>query len=191
MPPAHRTQDAREIIMNILLLTGSPRKHGNSNTLADFFARGAGEAGHTVSRFDAAFRNVHPCTACNACGMDGPCVFDDDFGFVREHILEADAVAFASPMYYFGLSSQLKAVIDRFYAISSRLHTPKKAVLMLTYADNSRSEEAPILAHYEVLLDYLGWTDAGRIVAPGMWPAGAIKGSSYPQKAYELGRSLA
>ena len=60
--------------------------------------------------------------------MDGPCVFDDDFGFVREHILEADAVAFASPMYYFGLSSQLKAVIDRFYAISSRLHTPKKAV---------------------------------------------------------------
>ncbi len=191
MPPAHRTQGAREIVMNILLLTGSPRKHGNSNTLADFFARGAGEAGHTVYRFDAAFRNVHPCTACNACGMDGPCVFDDDFGFVREHILEADAVAFASPMYYFGLSSQLKAVIDRFYSISSRLHTPKKAVLMLTYADNSRSEEAPILAHYEVLLDYLGWTDAGRIVAPGMWPAGAIRSSSYPQKAYELGRSLA
>ncbi|HJD96156.1 flavodoxin family protein [Mailhella massiliensis] len=176
--------------MNILVLTGSPRKNGNSAILADHFIQGAEEAGHKVARFDAAFRNVHPCTACNSCGMNGPCVFRDDFSFVREHILRADVVAFATPMYYFGISAQLKAVIDRFYAISSLLHTPKKAVLLMSYANHSARDESPILTHYEVLLEYLGWTDAGRVVAPGAWPAGAVERTSFPAQAYALGKSL-
>lgn len=176
--------------MNILVLTGSPRKNGNSATLATQFIKGAEEAGHTVARFDAAFKNVHSCTACNSCGMNGPCVFQDDFQFVRERIIPADLVAFATPLYYFGFSSQLKAVIDRFYAINGSIHVPKKAVLLMTYADNAARKERPLLAHYEMLLSYLGWTDAGRIVAPGVWPAGAVNSTPYPQKAYELGKKL-
>lgn len=176
--------------MNILVLTGSPRKNGNSAILADHFIKGAVDAGHIAERFDAAFNNVHPCTACNSCGMNGPCIFNDDFSFVRERILRADVVAFATPMYYFGISAQLKAVIDRFYAISSLLHTPKKAVLMVTYANHSARDESPILTHYEVLLEYLGWTDAGRVIAPSVWPAGSVKHTDYPNKAYALGKSL-
>ncbi len=176
--------------MKILVLTGSPRQGGNSATLADHFIRGAKEAGHSVERFDAAFKKVHPCIACNSCGMDGPCVFKDDFEFVRKHIIDADCVVFATPMYYFGISSQLKAVIDRFYAINGSIHAPKKAVLLMTYADSSPRKEHPMQAHYEMLLDYLGWTDAGRVIAPGVWPAGAISSTAYPQKAYELGHSL-
>ncbi len=176
--------------MKILVLTGSPRKNGNSAALAAQFIKGAEEAGHTVTRFDAAFKNVHPCTACNSCGMDGPCVFQDDFQFVREHIIPADLVAFATPMYYFGFSSQLKAVIDRFYAINGSIHVAKKAVLLMTYANTSPREAGPIKTHYEVLLDYLGWTDAGRVIAPGVWPAGAVNGTEYPRQAYELGRKL-
>ena len=176
--------------MNILVLTGSPRKNGNSAALAAQFIKGAEESGHTVTRFDAAFKNVHPCTACNSCGMDGPCVFQDDFQFVREHIIPADLVAFATPMYYFGFSSQLKAVIDRFYAINGSIHVAKKAVLLMTYANTSPREAGPIKTHYEVLLDYLGWTDAGRVIAPGVWPAGAVNGTEYPRQAYELGRKL-
>ena len=99
--------------MKILVLTGSPRKNGNSATLADNFIKGAEEAGHTVVRFDAAFKKVHPCIACNKCGMDGPCIFKDDFDFVRENIVDADAVVFATPMYYFGISAQLKAGLLR------------------------------------------------------------------------------
>lgn len=104
--------------MKILVLTGSPRKNGNSNTLADNFIKGATEAGHEIVRFDAAQKDVHPCIACNSCGMNGPCVFKDDFEFVRKHIADADMVVFATPMYYFGFSAQLKTVIDRFYAIN-------------------------------------------------------------------------
>jgi multimeric flavodoxin WrbA len=176
--------------MKILVLTGSPRKNGNSATLADHFIKGAKEAGHEVVRFDAAFKKVHPCIACNSCGMNGPCVFKDDFEFVREHIIGADCVVFATPMYYFGISAQLKAVIDRFYAINGSIHVPKKAVLLMTYANTAASEAVPIKSHYDVLLKYLGWTDAGQIVAPGVWPAGAIRNTPFPEQAYRLGKSL-
>ena len=176
--------------MKILVLTGSPRKSGNSATLADNFIKGAKEAGHNVVRFDAAFRDVHPCIGCNKCGMDGPCIFKDDFEFVREHIVDADAVVFATPMYYFGISSQLKAVIDRFYAINGKIHRPKKAVLLMTYANTAAAEAEPIKKHYEVLLNYLGWQDAGQVIASGVWPIGAVNHTEYPQKAYELGRNI-
>lgn len=175
--------------MKILVLTGSPREHGNSNTLADHFIRGAEESGHEAARFDAALRNVHPCTACNSCGMNGPCVFDDDFNFIREHIISADLAAFVTPMYYFGISARLKAGIDRFYAINGSIRTPKQAVLMMTYADISKRKESPILTHYDVLPEYLGWTDAGRIIAPGVWTEGSISRTEFPKKAYLLGRA--
>lgn len=176
--------------MKILILTGSPRKNGNSNTLADHFTKGAKEAGHQIVRFDAAFKNVHPCTGCNSCSMNGPCIFKDDFEFVRQHIVDADMVVFATPMYYFGMSAQLKTVIDRFYAVNGQIHRPKKAALIMTYADNSPEKEGVIINHYNVLLNYLGWQDAGQIIAPGVWPAGAVNHTDYPRQAYELGKSL-
>lgn len=174
--------------MDILILTGSPRKDGNSNFLAEEFMRGAQEAGHRTFRFDAAEADVHPCIACNSCGMDGPCVFKDDFETVRRHIIPADMVVFATPMYYFGISAQLKAVIDRFYAINGKIHVPKKAALLMTYANTADSQSQPITSHYDTLLDYLGWSDAGRVIAPGVWTAGSIKSTRYPQMAYELGK---
>lgn len=176
--------------MKILVITGSPRKNGNSNTLADNFIKGAQEEGHTVVRLDSAFKNVHPCIACNKCGMNGQCVFKDDFEFVKSNIIDADAVVFATPMYYFGISAQIKAVIDRFYAINGQIHRPKKAVLLLTYADTSEKEAKPIISHYETLLNYLGWSDAGKIIASGVWAEGDIKHTQYPQKAYELGKNI-
>ena len=117
--------------MRIVVLTGSPRKNGNTNYLADQFIKGAKEAGHEVFRFNAATSEVHPCIGCNHCGMDGPCVYDDDFtNILRPEIVKADMVVFCSPMYYFGFSTQLKAVIDRFYAINGTLHTYKKCAFL-------------------------------------------------------------
>lgn len=176
--------------MKILVITGSPRKNGNSNTLADNFIKGAQEAGHSVVRFDSAFKNVHPCIACNKCGMKGQCVFKDDFEFVKENIIDADAVVFVSPMYYFGISAQIKAVIDRFYAINGQIHVSKKAALIMTYADTSTKEAQPIINHYETLLNYLGWSDAGKVIASGVWTAGDINHTQYPKQAYELGKKI-
>ena len=93
-------------------------------------------------------------------------------------------------MYYFGISAQIKTVIDRFYAINGQIHVPKKAVLMMTYADNSKKKESAIISHYEVLLDYLGWTDAGQIITPGVWSVGAVNHTKFPEQAYRLGKTV-
>ena len=113
--------------MKILAITGSPRRHGNSSRLADEFIAGAEESGCEVIRFDAAFKKIHPCVACEKChsGNSG-CTFKDDMEELNPHLLEADGVVFASPIYYYGMNSQIRSVIDRFYANDAALHVPKK-----------------------------------------------------------------
>lgn len=177
--------------MNIVVLTGSPRKNGNSTYLAEQFIKGAEEKGHKVFRFDCAFKQVEPCRACNHCGMNGPCLFNDDFQELRPRLVEADMVVFATPMYYFGISAQMKRVIDRFYAINGQIKgAPKKAAFMMTYANTSKQEAEPMLAHYYTLIDYLGWTNVGSVVASGVWTAGSVQSTNYPQQAYQLGKNL-
>ena len=82
-------------------------------------------------------------------------------------------------------------MIDRFYAINGQLKgAPKQAALLMTYADTSAKEAQPMLVHYRTLIDYLGWTNAGEIVASGVWTAGSVRNTDYPQQAYRLGKSL-
>lgn len=176
--------------MKILILTGSPRKNGNSNTLVENFIKGAQENGHTIYRFDAAMKKVHPCTACRHCETAGKCIFNDDFELVKENIINSDMVVLATPMYYFGFSAQLKTVIDRFYAINEEIHKPKTAILLMTYADTKEIEALPIKEHYEALLKYLGWENAGMVIVPGVWQEGSINQTNYPQKTYELAKSI-
>lgn len=120
--------------MKIVVLTGSPRRNGNSAYLAEQFIKGAEEQGHEVFRFDCAMREVGPCRACNRCGMDGPCVLKDDFDVLRPHLIDADMVVFATPMYYFGVSAQMKRVIDRFYAINGKIKGSAAYADALPYA---------------------------------------------------------
>lgn len=177
--------------MKITVLTGSPRKNGNSSYLADQFIKGAQESGHEVFRFDCAFKQVEPCRACNRCGMDGPCIYNDDFQELRPRLIDADMVVFATPMYYFGISAQMKRVIDRFYAINGQIKgSPKKAAFLMTYADTSAKEAEAMLVHYRTLMDYLGWTSMGEVVASGVWTAGSVRNTRYPDQAYQLGKSL-
>lgn len=100
-------------------------------------------------------------------------------------------VVFATPMYYFSISAQMKRVIDRFYAINGQIKgVRKKAAFLMTYADTSKKEAEPMLVHYHTLMDYLGWTNVGEVVAPGVWTAGSVRRTNYPQQAYQLGKSI-
>ena len=177
--------------IKIVVLTGSPRKNSNTSYMADRFIAGATEAGHEVFKFDCARSDVSGCIGCNHCNMNGPCIYDDDFSKLRPKLIEADLVAFVSPMYYFGFSSQIKRVIDRFYAINGQIKgASKKAVFMMAYADNSKSEAEAMTVHYKTLIKYLGWKDAGMVIAPGVWTAGSIKDTKYGEEAYKLGKSI-
>lgn len=79
--------------------------------------------------------------------MNGQCIFNDDFGQLRPHLVTADMVVFATPMYYFGFSSQLKAVIDRFYALNGQVKgSEKRSALLMAYADTAAEEAEPMLS---------------------------------------------
>ena len=86
--------------MKILVLEGSPHKKGSSNTLAEQFIKGAEEVGHNVKVLDVAHMNIHPCQGCDACGMRGSCVQNDDMQIVEQKMRSADMVAFVSPIYF-------------------------------------------------------------------------------------------
>ena len=177
--------------LKIAVLTGSPRRNGNTNHLADQFIKGAKEAGHEVFRFDCAQRKISPCMACNSCDRNGPCVFQDDFEEFRPRIIEADVIVFASPMYSYGFSSQIKMAIDRFYALLGDLHgKTKRTALLMAYGEVEPEIAEPMIAHYHRMRRSLGWTDAGMVVAPGMWSAGAVNNTKYSQMAYELGLNI-
>ena len=120
--------------MKIIVLEGSPNPHGSSNMLADHFIRGAKEAGHTVKVIDAAHADIHPCTGCIHCGYEGPCVLKDDVETFRKDILEADMMVFVTPLYYYGMSAQLKTLIDRFCAFNSSIQRKHMKSALLTAA---------------------------------------------------------
>ncbi len=161
--------------------------------LADKFALGAQDKGHSVRRFDSAFMNIKPCLGCDSCrnATDSGCVHKDDMDGIAAAIAGAEMVAFVTPLYYFGVSAQLKAVIDRFYSVNALLKSaPKKAVLLATCADTDEWAMDSLKLHYSSILRYLKWEDCGQILASGMPVRADIENSEYPQAAYEFGRRV-
>ena len=177
--------------MKILALSGSPRKKGNSVRLLDEFCRGAEAAGHEVLFFDVAHMNIHACLACNACRIDGSCFQQDGMQEIYPHLVDADAIVLATPLYYLGMSAQLKLVIDRFYGVNEALRAhPKQAVLLAACGDAEEDTLDALLAHYKALCSYCHWQDRGQALAIGVYDIGAVEGLPCLQEAYELGKSL-
>ena len=93
----------------VVVITGSPRKNGNSFAMTDAFIKAAKAKGHTVTRFDAALKKVGGCRACETCFSTGKaCTFDDDFNIIAPAILEADAIVFTMPVYWYSIPAQIK-----------------------------------------------------------------------------------
>lgn len=177
--------------MKIVIVKGSPHKNGSSNLLAEQFARGAREAGHSIVELDAAHMAIHPCLGCDSCGMDGPCVQKDDVEQIREALLAADMAVFVTPVYYFGMSAQLKMVIDRFYSYTMRLSAKHLRTVLIAAAWDANADVMPYLAgHYEKLCRYMHFTDCGRILGTGCGTPSMTRRSSHMQAAYQLGKSL-
>lgn len=177
--------------MKIIVITGSPHRRGTSALLADEFIRGAKEAGHSVLRFDAAFEDIHPCRACDYCVTETiRCIQKDAIAPLLSQLIQADMIVFVTPVYYFGMSSQIKMVIDRFYAVNAKLMRRQKSVLLATAEDTNLQAISALESHYNAILQYLGWTDAGKVLAIGCKKRKDIEKTDFPQQAYELGKSL-
>ena len=177
--------------MKVVVITGSAHKVGTSAYLAEQFINGAKDAGHDVFRFDAAFKDVHPCIACERChNTDKGCVFKDDMQELNSHLLDADVIVFVTPIYYYTVNAQIKAVIDRFYANDAALHKNKKVALLVTMADDVASTADSAVDMLKGIADFMEWEIAGTVIGVDCADLEALKKTDYPQEAYRLGNSL-
>lgn len=177
--------------MRITILFGSPNRKGSTNILVENFVRGATEAGHECEVLDICHMDIHPCTGCVACGYEGPCVQKDDIEQIRTKLLASDMVVFATPLYYYGMSAQLKTVVDRFCAYNSSLNSKHLKFALLTVAWNADDWTFEALeAHYKTLVRYINFEDKGMILGYGCGSPTMTQRSRYPEEAYKLGRGL-
>lgn len=162
---------------NIVVITGSPRKNGNSFAVTDAFIQAAEGQGHRVTRFDAAMRHVGGCHACETCFATGKaCSFDDDFNTIAPAILEADAVVFTMPVYWYSLPAQIKAVIDKMYSfcVGGKDVAGKECALIACCEEEDRSVMDGVRIPVERTAALLKWTMVGEVLVPGVLEAGAI-----------------
>ncbi len=177
--------------MTVTVLMGSPNRDGSTAQLVNEFRRGAEENGHRVEVIDVCHGEYRPCTGCVHCGYEGPCVQKDDMAKLRKTLLSSDMVVFATPLYYFGMTAQLKTVIDRFCAFNSSLNSRRLKSALLAVAWNSDAWTFDVLeTHYKTLVRYLNLRDQGTVLGCGCGTPSMTARSGYPEAAYRLGRAL-
>ena len=176
---------------NVLIISSSPRKGGNSETLAASFAKGAEEAGHKVETVYLREKNYGFCKGCLACLKVGHCVIDDDAVEVAARMHDADVLVFATPVYYYSVSGQLKTMLDRANPLFDSDYAFTKAYLLATAAeDGEETVEGTVKA-------VQGWVDcfercelAGTVFAGGVTDVGEIAGHPALEKAHQMGKEI-
>ncbi len=154
-------------MMNILLLNGSPNPDGNTVFLADAFRKGAEEAGNKVLELQAGAMDIHGCQGCNYCKGEGAgtCIRKDDQERVYQAMKEADVIVLASPVYYFMLSAQLEAAIQRLHATGIPGRIKKSALILSSGSDDVY--DAIIMQYHMIFRDYCSMQDMGIYTAHG------------------------
>ena len=157
----------------------------------DAFIEGARVAKHDIFRFDAAKERIFPCLACDHCRTKGCCIHDDGMQKLLPALEQAKIVVFVTPLYYFGMSAQLKSVIDRFYARNAVLRGQEKQALLLAAAyDDNDWTMRDLVGHYRTIVRYMNWHDAGMLLATGCGCRSDVEKTDFLDRAGEMGKHL-
>lgn len=173
----------------IVVITGSPRKNGNSFAMTEAFIKAAEAKGYSVTRFDAALKNVGGCHACETCFKTGKaCSFDDDFNVVAPAILEADAVVFTMPVYWYSIPAQIKGVIDKLFSfvVGGKDISGKSCALIACCEENDMSVLDGVRVPIERSAALMKWHIAGEVLIPGVLNVGDIEKTDGCKQAAEL-----
>lgn len=163
--------------MKITVITGSPRTSGNTFAMVDAFVKAAEAGGDEVVRFDAAMMKIGGCRACMTCFKTGKaCSFDDDFNLIAPHILDADAIVYAMPVYWYSIPAQIKGVIDRVFSfcIAGKEVAGKKMGVICCCEEEDPSVMDGVRIPLERTAALLKWTIAGEVLVPGVFAEGDI-----------------
>ncbi|HIR41549.1 MAG TPA: flavodoxin family protein [Candidatus Egerieicola pullicola] len=162
----------------IVVITGSPRKKGNSFAMTDAFVQAAKAKGHTVTRFDTAMMKIGGCHACETCFQTGKaCSFDDDFNRIAPAILEADAIVYTMPVYWYSIPAQIKGVIDRIYSfcVAGKDLAGKECGLIACCEENDKTVLDGVRIPLERSAALLNWKMVGEVLIPGVLNIGDIE----------------
>lgn len=175
----------------VLILSGSPRKGGNSDILCDEFARGAQEVGNNIEKIRVAAKKVVHCSACYYCrDHGGECVHKDDMAEILQKMISADVLVLASPVYFYSIDAQLKAVIDRTVARWLEVKN-KEFYYIVTMADEEKASADTTLACFRGYADCVeGAVEQGVIIGSGIYEPGKVKNTLAMQQAYEMGKNV-
>lgn len=174
---------------NIVVITGSPRKNGNSFAMTDAFINEAKKNGHTVTRFDAAMMNIGGCHACETCYKTGKaCTFDDDFNIITPEILKADAIVFTMPVYWYSIPAQIKGVIDKIYSlvVGGKDISGKECALIACCEEEDMTVLDGVRIPVERTAALNKWKMVGEVLVPGVLNVGDIDKTDGCKSAAEL-----
>jgi len=179
----------------IVILKGSPRKNGNSSTLAEQAAAGARDAGAQAESFNLHEMDIRPCDGCDFCVETGVCVVKDDMQDLYPKLAAASAVVLASPIYWFTYSAQLKTCIDRWYALwnaQNDVFRGRPMGVILTYGDKDLYTSGGINAihTFETMFRFLQADIAGWVYGSLSDPGDSQKHPELMEQAYQLGKKL-
>lgn len=175
----------------VLILSGSPRKGGNSDLLCDEFMRGAKESGNEVEKVRIAEKKIGYCRACYYCRQSGgECAIKDDMADVLQKMIDADVIVLASPVYFYSIDAQLKTVLDRTVARWLEVRD-KEFYYIMTMADEETESAETTLACFRGYADCVqGAKEMGIIYGAGVYEKGRVAGTPAMRQAYEMGKSV-
>lgn len=175
----------------VIVISTSLRRGSNSDILADEFVKGASDAGNQVEKISLEGKSISFCKGCLACQNSGRCVIDDDANAIAEKVLNADVVVWATPIYYYEMSGQMKTLIDRMNSMYPKDYRFRDVYLLTTAAEDD--PETPKRAESGLT----GWIDcypkshlAGTLFCGGVNKAHEIQGNCKLKDAYEMGCHL-
>jgi multimeric flavodoxin WrbA len=177
----------------ILVITGSPRKNGNSALMADAFIEGAKMAGNEITLFEAGKMKINGCIACDTCFTKGTaCSFNDDFNKLVPMLENADIIVFCTPLYWFTFPAQLKSVIDKLYSfiIGKKELKIRESILMVCAETNDINDFKGIIRTYKLISNYRGWKNREILTVPNVSKIGDIKKTDGLGKANTIGLGI-
>lgn len=176
---------------NVLIISSSPRRGGNSDLLCDEFLRGVRETGYAVEKIFLRDKTIGFCTGCSTCSMHGkPCPQQDDMSEILDKMVVADVIVMATPVYFYTMSAQMKTLIDRCCGRYTEM-ADKKFYFIVTAAENDRCKMERTIDTFQGFLDCLDRPQIkGVVYGLGVWHIGEIKDNPAMHEAYTMGRGI-
>lgn len=175
----------------VLVISSSLRRNSNSDQLAAAFAKGAEEGGNEVELITLKDKEIKYCIGCLACQKTQRCIFHDDADTIREKMLNADILCFATPVYYYGMSGLMKVLLDRMNPLYTADYKFRDIYLLTVAAEDEPSTPE------KTIVGMQGWIDcfekarlAGTVFAGGVAGPGEIAGNKALDEAYKMGNAL-